>query len=226
MSTSDQLKEIFAQQGGSSEKDWKRLSKSKNDDGEWVRRFENKKTGAQIDVVEKTDGSYFFQPLAPAEKNDSPIETSPEKNKAADKVIANLLDPEFEGSHDALVKKAGKALANRFTFAIIEDEGADEGSFCAMITPTAYWEKRGFCFDQPSPLWDLLPDGEDVNECGTWVFEDCNEPVALATMLIAHGFIWDKKFQNFANASLTETISAALGKTGDVKNPSPKPPTP
>lgn len=173
-STSDKLKEIFAQQGGK-ESDWKRRDKRKDEDGNWVRVFENAKTGKTLEVTELANGQF----------NTREVEAG-----AAD-----------------------KALAAKYVFAIRKDNDdmTEHGGYYAIISPKAYFEKTGYCYDQASPaIYKLLPDAEDVNDCGTWIFEDAKPDArALAADLSARGFIHDPKFQNFIAKDVAAELAAA-----------------
>ncbi|MEZ0226852.1 MAG: hypothetical protein ACAH83_20010 [Alphaproteobacteria bacterium] len=229
--SSDRIKKFFAERGEGTENDWKRLSKKKNGDGEWVRQFENKQSGERLEVVEHADGRFSARPLTEAANSAFPkaagafLETDPEKNKAADQIIA----ADYEDVDRSLLKKAGRALANRYTFAVT-DQMADEFdvSFYAIITPTKYWKDEGCCYDQPSPIDHLLPNGEDANDCGTWIFEkNYASAAALAKDLQNRGFTWDKDFQNFIDSKFTAGLSAAAAPQDAPKSlaaaPSHKP---
>jgi hypothetical protein len=58
--SSDKIKQLLTQLGGT-EKDWKRLSKKKDDQGQWVREFENAALGKKVAVVEKADGTFALK---------------------------------------------------------------------------------------------------------------------------------------------------------------------
>jgi hypothetical protein len=183
-STSDKLKEIFAQQGGR-ESDWKRRDKRKDEDGNWVRVFENAKTGKNLEVTELVGGQFKTRELEAG--------------------------------------AAQKAVAAKYVFAIKKDDDdgmTEHGGYYAIISPKAYFEKTGYCYDQPSQaIYDLLPDADDVNECGTWVFNDAKPDArALADDLSARGFIHDPKFQNF----IAKDVAAELAAQPKPKAPKPR----
>lgn len=242
---SEEIKKLFEEALLGDANDWKRLEKKKNGEGLTVRTFENRKTAAVVDVTEHPDSLFHIkgsnveawlraskreQEKTPSETTITQHDTDPERNRAADAVIARMLPGgnayNFIPSDDPLVAKAGKALANRFTFAIKKSEEDDEDGngfgFYAIITPTAYWKKTGYCFDQESPLDKLLPEGEDVNGCGTWVIDAkaAGSAAGLAKMLIARGFAWDQKFQDFIEPSLTKTVLSAYQPQKAPKAPS------
>ncbi|MEZ0226075.1 MAG: hypothetical protein ACAH83_16085 [Alphaproteobacteria bacterium] len=241
--SSDDIKELFKTASLGDAGDWKRVEKKKNEEGLTVRTFKNNKSASVVDVTEHPDGRFHFkgknveawlrasknaEERTPSETTITQHDTDPERNRAADAVIARMLPGgsgyDFIPSDDPLVASAGKALANRFTFAIkkSEEDEEDGWGFYAIITPTAYWKKTGYCFDQESPLDKLLPEGEDVNGCGTWVIADkaAGSAAGLAKMLIARGFAWDLKFQDFIEPSLTKTVLSALQRQNAPKAPS------
>lgn len=189
--TSDKLKEIFAQNGGGSEKDWKRTDKRKDAEGHWVRTFRNAATGASVEVVELGENQFKARRL-----------------EAGDSTAADA---------------AQKATAAKFVFAIAKDNGdmLDQPGYYAIISPKAYFEKTGYCYDQPSHQLDkILPDAEDVNECGTWVFETAKpDAKALAADLTARGFIWDRKFQDLIAPEVQADLAAPAPKAPAPKAP-------
>lgn len=99
------------------------------------------------------------------------------------------------------------ALAAQYTFAISIDPDNGDGSV-AIITPTCYWKDEGCCYDQESPLRDLLPEGsDDLNGCGTWEIPEHGEPVELAFELLRRGFVWDPDFQRFIDEPALDTLA-------------------
>ncbi|MBI1216561.1 MAG: hypothetical protein GC185_12185 [Alphaproteobacteria bacterium] len=233
--TSDYLKLVFKYAAESDADDWKRLSKKKNADGQWVREFENRATGSRLTVTEMEQGYFnvkgkdieaniripesFAQaaqkPAAPA--SGLYVETDPAKNAAADKALRIIMgdeegadyddDDASYGVPDALVKQAGKALANRYCFAVSEEDDM----LSAMITPIRYFEEEGCCSDQTGPIYDLLPKCAELME-STWeIFEEgVDTPVKAAQYLQSLGFRWNRDFQDFIDASQTKTLAAAL----------------
>ncbi|MDE1154006.1 MAG: hypothetical protein PW788_15855 [Micavibrio sp.] len=235
--TSDQLKHFFAQHGGGDEKDWKRTSKKKNDEGQVVRQFENRKTGVQLEVVETAPGQFkarrlsadanaSFAPPAAEELTRKPvIETNADKNAAADKVIEKLAEYDEEIA-TSLLKKAGTALANRFVFAIGGDvNGGLLDSLFAEISP------KGLDYDQhlEHVISHLLPknNGGEAMEL-TFDFSGYKDPVRLVSDLQKNGFIWDETYQAQMDASTGQNylalVKAAFAAPAATATPAPKPP--
>lgn len=226
--TSDKIKKAFEAHGGGEAKDWKRLDKKKTEDGEWLRRFENKKTGVQVEVLEKKDGTLLARRIASdfAAANEplatTPvIDTDPARNKAADKVIDLLLAP-YEGGDEedippALLKQAGAALANRFMFTIGGEAapGASsllDGGFYVEFYPI----DRDYDQHLEHVISHLLPPGNggEVTEL-TFDFSSYTDEAKLASDLMKRGFIWD----NAPQADLQAHLAA-------IRKPSAKPPQP
>ncbi len=234
--TSDQLKHFFAQHGGGEEKDWKRLSKKKNPEGQWVRQFENKQTGVQLEVVETAPGEFKARRLADAANAaftgdsalvSSPvIETDTARNEAADKII-DQLDEEDEIS-PALLKKAGTALANRFVFAI----GGDPTATGLLDGLFVEFSPKGRDYDQhlEHVISHLLPknNGGEATEL-TFDFSAYKDPIRLVSDLLKKGFIWDETYQAQMDVS-TGMNYLAIVKAGlpapQAAAPAPKPPRP
>jgi hypothetical protein len=180
-----------------------------------------------------------FQELETALKKETPppspqpgvsIETDPAKNKAADKVIDIIMNgPWLDESDDvewgvpkALVKEAGKALANRHCFAISGNEGY---GMTALITPIKHFEKEGACSDQSGPVDDLLPPRVGNASESEWEFYDPAVKTALdaAKSLQEYGFFWNRDFQEFIDSSLTKELSV-LEKSAAKPTAAPKKP--
>lgn len=253
--TSDKLKLLFKAALDGDAKDWKRTGKFKNDAGQEVRTFENKKTGDELTVTDTGDGRFHlagnnfemtasvpdaFAEAAQKAPADAPFtslsatvhETDAAKNAAADRIVELLLMDEYGpaeaddldesgyGVKQELVDAAGRALANRYCFAIMDMD--DE--LTAMITPVAFYEQRGYCDDRTGPIHDLLPGCADVME-STWEFCDpkVKTPVDAAKYLQELGFVWDRDFQNFVDASQTAALEKHVAPR--VKDePAPKKP--
>lgn len=246
-STSDQLKQMFAQNGGGNEKDWKRLSRQKNHEGDWVREFENRKTGARLEVVETGAGQFKARRLT-SEANDNfsmpedftraPVmETDLAKNEAADKVIAILNAPYSEQDEQereceiplVLIKKAGQALANRFVFAV----GRGKPPFGVIDGLFVEFSARESDYDQSLSyvIGHLLPagNGGEVLEM-TFDFTSWKDPVKLASELMKRGFIWDEDYQESfdqrAGSNYLQVLKSAFGvmpSSNPTQNLNPKP---
>ena len=111
------------------------------------------------------------------------------------------------GVPKALLDKAGKALANRYCFAV-EDM---EGDIAVMITPTRYFVENGCCDDQTGPIDHLLPRAATMMESCWELYEDGIDTAADAALHLQKlGFFWNKGFQDFIDASQTQSIAKAL----------------
>lgn len=207
--TSDQLKEVFSQHGGGDEKDWKRISKKKNLEGQWVREFKNRESGVRLEVIETSPGQFKTRSLTSEANNNfanqetltraPAIETDPVKNAAADKVIEALLDPHSDDEEEddipqKLIKKAGQALANRFVFAI---GGGSKSSLQDGLF--VEFSPKGSDYDQhlSHVIGHLLPKGHggELLEL-TFDFSSWSDPVKLASDLMKKGFVWDEGYQS------------------------------
>ncbi len=243
--TSDQLKLVFQALLHSDADEWKRGPKSKNDEGQWVREFENKTTGAQVAVTELGEGQFNVKGKdldanisLPAQfrKNAAPALSQPEiaygpiANEAADEAIAIIMGDkprantdgeDFEGSEWGVPKKilddAGKALANRHCFAIC----GEDDSLTALITPIRVFKEEGHCSDQSGPVGHLLPKCGQAQE-STWECYEKNvkTPADFAKYLQAQGFQWSRDFQDYIDASLTKGLDQQIAAMED--EPSPK----
>jgi len=236
VTTSDKLKLVFSEVLNSDPKDWKRTGKS-TIDGREVRHFENVKTDAALTITDMGEGKFSIVGadtninvsipdafVAAAQKNPGQparslsatvIDTDPARNAAADKVIAILTgDAEASDDDDSnygvpqnLVDAAGKALANRYCFAISDEDD----TVSAMITPIRYFEKNGCCDDQTGPIDHLLPKCGELME-STWEIYDSavKTPVQAAKYLQQQGFVWSRDFQDFIDSKLTATLAKSI----------------
>jgi hypothetical protein len=210
--TSDALKSTLCQLYGGIALDWARVSMQKNAEQQEVREFKNEKTGAQVIVTEKGGNIYNFQRsdvtenaldmfvVPPAlnasfKKQSEPVKTqiktkALDADAAADKIIELLAGNSDEEITAPLVKKAGKALAGRFLFAIGEDE---EGLFAvfAPVNDKSYDQHLSHVIEH---LFSGM--GESAEEMeATFSFTDYTNPVVLAKALLQRGFIWEPEFQ-------------------------------
>jgi hypothetical protein len=234
--TSDRLKEVFAQFGGK-EGDWKRLSKKKNEGGQWERVFENKSDGAQIVVTELEDGKFDAHVLGagdieielPAAANtaSATIEADPDENAAADQVVDMLVNPlnyDEEGADeklDELVKAAGKTLASHFCFAITEDETFGTG-FSVYVCPLKdkhYDQHLEHVIEHLMPAMSEPGMTREEMEA-TFSFMDYNDPVKLKADLEMCGFIWDEQMQrNFDKDAENPIIPRLSSQPNTLKGP-------
>jgi hypothetical protein len=239
---STDLKALLSQDG-SDEKDWKRLSKSKNEQGQWLRVFENKTTSQQVEVLEVEAGKFMIGRTVSASglaseankkftkpKESGPIETSPSKNAAADAVIQMMFDDELSW-REPLIEKAGKALANRFVFAVSKTDDTGEELFYARIVPVKYWqEQKDYYYEGQSPIRHLLPEAEDLAECGgppeMWIFPEGgpSSATAMAEKLAKFGFIWSEGLQDNVDAGYAKELKMWATKSAAKKGAqTPKP---
>jgi hypothetical protein len=238
--TSDQLKLIFQHVLESDADDWKRISKSRNDAGQWVREFENVHDGKRITVTETDEGKFSikgegldanvsmpeqFKAAAAPALSMPDFATGPMANEAADKAIAIIMgdeeradteDEDFEGSEWGVPKdvldQAGKALANRHCFAICDQDG----SLTANITPIRHYEAEGACSDQSGPIRHLLPKcGEAMESTWECYQKGVDTPGALAKFLQAQGFQWSREFQEFIDSKLTTSLGREIAAMED-----------
>jgi hypothetical protein len=157
------------------------------------------------------------------------LETDPAKNAAADKIIRIVMGDEERADDDdadygvpqVLLDQAGKALANRYCFAISEEDG----SLNAMITPIRYFEEEGCCSDQTGPISHLLPKcGEAMESTWECYRDDVHTPLQFSAYLKGLGFVWNKDFQDFIDKKLTRELSAQEPAASVPKSTLPKGP--
>jgi hypothetical protein len=192
MNSSDYIKTALVAVLGGTESEWKRVSKSGN-----LRTFTHKTLGT-FPVLELAQGYQVIKSNGEITSLTVPSPTpayTPEQIEAALEVINKIRKEgywEYDHGSEALLERAGNALAQHYVFGVVDGE---DGIFAA-ICPKYYWEENGFCFDQQSPLERILPEGDDVNGCGTYCFEDLSLK-EIKAMLISKGFVYDKEFEAF-----------------------------
>jgi hypothetical protein len=155
------------------------------------------------------------------------VETDPAKNRSADEAIGIIMGelPQDEsddadyGVPRALVNAAGKALANRYCFAIC----GEEGYLTALITPIRHFKLEGACSDQSGPIDDLLPPRTVNASESTWEFYDpaIKTPLDAAKALQQAGFFWNRDFQEFIDSSLTKDLSSLEQPAAKKAAPAP-----
>lgn len=190
--SSDDIKKALNDATGlnGSDKDWKRRSKNRADDGGWERVFEHLPTGTFVKTHESDS-----KPLSAEILKDGFAKAA---KPAAEKPFVD--------------KKRQKAA--KYCFAIgVDDDCIDVVTeTTVIITPITYFDKTGYCYDQPSHLESLLPgDADDINECGTYVMQrEGKTDMEIGLELIARGFVWRADFQDLIHKALDQESRAAL----------------
>ncbi|MBL1147713.1 MAG: hypothetical protein HND56_12730 [Pseudomonadota bacterium] len=167
-----------------------------------------------------------LKPAAKSAEDFGPyIETDPAANDAANQAISIIMgdlpyseDDDAEwGVPKAVLEKAGKALANRYIFAV-EDM---DGEIAVMTSPLRYFVENGCCSDQTGPISDLIPKGGELMESSWEIYEKgVDTAVDAAKYMQKQGFFWNKDFQNFIDASQTADIAKALAPAEKPANKS------
>lgn len=127
MATED-IKHFLEQQTNIPEKQWKRIAKSKNTNGDEIRIFEDKISGKIVHTIEKKDGSISI--VAPDENNEQVNNKSePSVNtfsssqlRAAKKLIQQFLE---EGKEPEEKRSGFSAIPSFFNFSFLEDANCD-----------------------------------------------------------------------------------------------------
>lgn len=137
------------------------------------------------------------------------IDSDPDRNAAADEVISLLRRGREEIVPD-LLKKAGKALANRFFFAIdAEGLAAGEG-LIVQVCPIYFFKREGYPQETACPIDHLLPGCVKAitEEEAYYKFTDpaMKTPLDAALYLQQLGFIWNRKLQDFVDETLTDEL--------------------
>lgn len=221
--TSDQIKDILSVTLQTEADDWKRQSKKKNEQGEWVREFTNGATKETVIVTEAKTGGFSIKTgngedinitleiadYSRGAKDPSPVlVTDAKQNAAADKVMAWFDGEEDEPDYkvkDQQVIDAGRALANRFYFAVSESDGM----IYAMMTSAKYFEKTGAASESSGPLSHLMPKAEEMSEA-SWQILDVKTPAQAAVYLQQQGFVWNSKYQEIIDGDQTHAVEKAL----------------
>lgn len=191
MTSSDYIKTALVTAVGGTVSEWKRVSKCGNS-----RTFVHKIHGT-FHVLGQEQGYQVTKPNGKIMSLNVPsvsVNTT-EQIQAALEVITRIRKDgywDYDKQPEDLLKQAGNALAQHYIFGMVD---SDDGVFAA-ICPKYYWEAEGCCFDQQSPLEHIIPDGDDVNGCGTYYFEDMSLK-KIKGMLLSKGFVYDKGFEEF-----------------------------
>jgi hypothetical protein len=190
---------------------WKRVSKKKDDDGNWVREFKEP-NGTSALVIEKPDETVLKFPNGVSAHFETVAEAMAEKPKEEIKKagpsinsVKEFMDTLFayeiydvEDDLDDIVTKLGSDLAKEFVFGYYGKEDMGDVDFPIwVITPKALWDNDGVIQDHPAPIHALLPnDADDVNDCMNWTWTEDLNPADRAKDLVKRGFIWDETLQS------------------------------
>lgn len=223
---SDDIKDFLIRhpEGGGRAKDWKRRSKNEQPDGSILRVFENAALGKTLSVTQFPDGHYDVAagataPATPAPRAPSSpslplttfIDTNAENIHAADVYMelaaAGAMDEEEERM-EALAHIAGKALANRFAFALdLDNYGPNEPHWC--ITPICYWEQEGCLSDEWLPgMQYILPRGASESCESVYEMMSPHGILPQAQKFFEAGFVWRRDMQDFIDPSVFKFIQA------------------
>jgi len=115
----ENVKDYLYEQTGIAQSQWKRISKSKNQDGSENRIFQDKSSGRTIQTVETKDGTIsIIENNDEVEKNNKPVVDS----KAVIKLIKKVLEQEKELTG----KEPGyNEIPKYFDFCFLEDANPD-----------------------------------------------------------------------------------------------------
>jgi len=226
MGASDDLKKFFAKHAGGDAKDWKRVSKKKNAEGQNVRVFENGKTGVKLEVVELGAGQFKARRIddaanaafaMPALCVRPALDMDAARNAAADTIIKRLWDDAIAGNGQVSVTpqelvRAGRALANRFVFAV--GGGGDGEDLFIEIFPVGQPKAaEGYCHHVEHVIGHLLPQDNngEIAEL-TFDFSNYHSAAKLVSALHQCGFVWDAQYQQAVDESTGISHLPALQK--------------
>lgn len=172
VTTSDCKKLLVKHYPETAEKEWKRLSKYKNVDEQDVREFQHPTLGKML-VIDFEDELEIVD---------------------EDAVEGERLHKK-RGASDYIFSVADKG------YSTLEDLIPD--SVTVMMTPLKFWEKNRYMNDQPDYAPEnFLPkewEAEDINECGTWLFQTTLNKDEVKQTLISLGCVWTQEFDDFIN---------------------------
>lgn len=207
--------------GGGVVKDWQRLSREACVDGTIRHVFENAVLGLNLCVTEYPEGRFAVGPaialqspaagtgLAPARDGDE------ERNRLADEymrlcrelVNSEYCDDDVEERMEALAPLAGRALANRFVFALEMTPFDGEPAWC--VTPAWYWEQEAWFYDGCLPgIEALVPRGAAAFLDNTFVLSGTDGVLGQAALFFAAGFVWSRAMQDAIDPEAVAFIAA------------------
>lgn len=195
ITTTDQLKLVFKVVLKSEAEEWKRTSKSQNAKGEWVRNFENTKTGETIKVTETGDGQFNIKQKN-AETNVSlPVQfRKAVVNGTGQSIEDQIMDIVIAGKKDvpeAMLKQADRTkLAGKLSFSVVEDADIADGAM-AIVIPKGYdadYAKKAYQI-----MEFLFPKAEYIDDSvyGLWQLDSKQNRAQLGAALSAAGMEWE-----------------------------------
>ena len=214
ITTTDQLKLVFQLALHADPDDWKRTNKAKNAKGEWVRDFENAKTGATIKVTETGDGQFNIK----GKGTDMNVSLPFSFRKAAvngalpveDQIVEALMKGQ-DAPQDLLSKADPVKLAGKFSFTVIDEP--DMGGVMAIVTPKGQDDEHSK--KTITVMEHLFPKAEYIDDSvyGMWQLPDADTRGKLGATLEKAGFEWDKANK----AEILSVKAPAAGKTKTKK---------
>jgi hypothetical protein len=114
--------------------------------------------------------------------------------------------------------------ASDHCFAISRKYFEEYGVLSVLITTIKFFETYGFC-DLTPPIHRLLPECAEAAESEWELPEHIKTASEAVKYLQDKGFVWNKKFQDFIESSLTKEIESFLSRPAipkPIKRFSPK----
>lgn len=144
-----------------------------------------------------------------------------ERNSAADSWMDLLRQGDIYAIDSAAqqARAAGIALANRFIFACLDDNPAEERAVWVFM-PLDQWARTRQLYAVSGPIAPLLPDGAIEIAEGTWMWDDAKSKIDRAMSLMAHGFVWHPAFQKRVDRTQVE-LTVALARANRAAGPRP-----
>jgi len=194
ITTTDQLKLVFKYVLDSNAEDWKRTNKEKNGQGQWVRDFENTKTGETIKVTETGDGQFNIKGAKMEANVSLPVQfRKAVVNGTGQPIEDQIMDIVINGRKDVpdeMLKQADPVkLAGKLSFSVVEDE--DRGGVMAIVIPKGYDEDYA---KKPYQIMKFLfPKAEYIDDSvyGLWQLDEKHNRAQLGAALAAAGLEWE-----------------------------------